>query len=487
MASKMNKWDMAPTLSAARQWIDACLIEDGSVFGPTQLWVPALVQEVRRAFVDHPDAGEGDFWSKLKGQMASASASAQQLMAEMMWALLLFPSNVKAETKRRQVREAWALSGEQLGEALPLLGDAVLRGIGSGGQGFLNHRWRETAFMIELAGNIKQLDAAARRRVFSDYDAYISWIDAVPQEGHRQLRHMLRYLAFPKRVERMSSNTDRHSILAIFQVAPLKEIRKWSDRQLDDAMLRLRKRLEGEKPGAVLDFYEKPLKERWARGDTPTDSPDDDEVETDDSTAGTGDESDGPSQSDPVWPARNGQDVLAPPEVRRLYGRPGGCRSRDVVAGRCLSNYGWRAVIAAALADRGEPAHVPKIRDHPWVLGKAKQRGRSLASVSSTLWSYLQAHTPEDNAIVKYAARHPPFIFTKQEAGDWKLLPGWQDDDEESAELWRLLKAGPGGAREPVRRYPCRDVPPVIQLRGLRAGHSSRGRCGGWQHSVSHG
>jgi hypothetical protein len=43
------------------------LIEEDSVFWPKQLWDPTLVHEVRRAFVDHSDAGEGDFWSKLKG------------------------------------------------------------------------------------------------------------------------------------------------------------------------------------------------------------------------------------------------------------------------------------------------------------------------------------------------------------------------------------------------------------------------------------
>jgi len=48
--------------------------------------------------------------TKLKRQMKSASPSAQQLMAEMLWALLLFPSNMKARTKRRQVNDLWALN-----------------------------------------------------------------------------------------------------------------------------------------------------------------------------------------------------------------------------------------------------------------------------------------------------------------------------------------------------------------------------------------
>jgi hypothetical protein len=44
----------------------------------------------------HPDIGDDDFVTKLKGQMTAASPAAQQLMSEMLWSLLLFPSNMKA-------------------------------------------------------------------------------------------------------------------------------------------------------------------------------------------------------------------------------------------------------------------------------------------------------------------------------------------------------------------------------------------------------
>jgi 5-methylcytosine-specific restriction enzyme B len=54
----------------------------------------------------------------------------------MLWSLLLFPSNIKASTKRRQIREIWGLSGNNLPEDHELLADTVLVGIGSGGPGF---------------------------------------------------------------------------------------------------------------------------------------------------------------------------------------------------------------------------------------------------------------------------------------------------------------------------------------------------------------
>src|SRR4051794_14227181 len=103
MAKQVPDRDIAPTLAAANHWIRSCLIEDGSVFAPGTLWRAELVEEVNHAFVDHPDEGTDDFMTKLKGQMASATAPAQCLMAEMLWALLIFPSNIKAKTKRQQI------------------------------------------------------------------------------------------------------------------------------------------------------------------------------------------------------------------------------------------------------------------------------------------------------------------------------------------------------------------------------------------------
>jgi 5-methylcytosine-specific restriction enzyme B len=155
------------------------------------------------------------------------------------------------------------MSGEGLSDALPLLSDEVLSGIGSGGPGFNNHRWREMVFLISLVSDLKKRDSGERKRLLSEYDAFIEWIAQVPQQGHRQFRHMLRFFCFPDRVERMSSNRERWSVIAAFGVAAQKEAKNWSDRQLDEALLKLRRRLEGEHPGESLDFYDAPLRERW--------------------------------------------------------------------------------------------------------------------------------------------------------------------------------------------------------------------------------
>lgn len=476
MARAISQRDLGPILAAASAWVDNCWINDGSLFSADALWTPALIEEVRAAFVDHPDEGGDDFLTKLKGQMAGASPSAKRLMAEMHFTLLLFPSNVGPETKRKQVSEIWSLAGDPLPADHPMLADSVLTGIGSGGPGFNNHRWREIVFIISLSAAIKRLAPTERQRTLRDYDAYMDWVDTVDQDGRRQFRHMLRYFLFPDRVERMSSNRDRFLVLEGFKVGGQSKVQKWTDRELDDALLTLRRRVETEHPGEVLDFYEPPLSDLWHR-------------------------------KKPVEPATLREPTL--PEYRRapigpspmhdqadglprnliLYGPPGTGKTHrlrellreytdaptavdlDTWTQETLAQWNWRCVIAAALADLRRPVRVPELAVHRWILAKVKERGRT-ANVLATLWASLQGHTPESVSTVRYASRRPPFIFTKRESGVWELLPDWQEQDSESTELLNTLKAGPGAAKAEIRRYKLVTFHPSFSyedfIRGIR-------------------
>lgn len=264
MARKLPEKDISHVLNAAEQWINACLIEDHSVFSGEQRWTAALVEEVYKSFVEQPDFGNDSFMTKLKGQMRQASPQAQQLMAEMLWALLLFPSNMNARTKRQQVRDIWALSTQQLDENLPLLDDQTLMGIGSGGPGFNNYRPDELEYLIAIVRDLKHKDQSERHHILKNYDAFFVWIESVPRKGSRQFRHMLRYFSFPDRVERISSNNDRRKILKAFGSGSSREVTGWKDRQLDEKLMELRARLQAQQPATILDFYNAPLKEKWS-------------------------------------------------------------------------------------------------------------------------------------------------------------------------------------------------------------------------------
>lgn len=264
MAREVHNRDIGPTLVAASQWIDACLIGDGSLFSKDALWTLPNVEEVSKAFVEHPDLGSDDFLTKLKGQMTPAPAAARRLMAEMLWALLLFPSNMKAATKRQQIRELWALGGASLHESQPLLSDEILKGIGSGGPGFNNYRPNELEYLISLTADLKSRVLGERKKILANYDDFVAWINSVPRKGSRQYRHMLRFFAFPELVERISSNNDRRKILKGFGIAPSKEVKDWSDVQLDRALLKLRETLKEKYPSKIIDFYSPALKPQWS-------------------------------------------------------------------------------------------------------------------------------------------------------------------------------------------------------------------------------
>jgi hypothetical protein len=211
----------------------------------------------------------------------------------MLWILLLFPSNMKAATKKFQVLELWDSSGSALKPNEWALAEEVMTGIGSGGPAFNNYRPDELAFLIELTRAVKQLNRTEREALFADYQKFTSWIASSPMQGNRQFRHMLRYFAFPDLVERISSNNDRYSILESFGVASKRETAEWSDEQLDRSLLELRQKLEQQYPIAPLDFYGSPLKERWCAdrtiktpdGPISVTVPDKDEEQADDAPA----------------------------------------------------------------------------------------------------------------------------------------------------------------------------------------------------------
>lgn len=254
---------VGPIYDAAAAWKIRSLLADESVFFESEhLWTSALLDELDQCFVKNLHEGEGDFLSKLKTQMSAGSPECQQLMAENLWLLLLFQSNIGPARKRENVREVWSWSAEHLDESHPLLGDAVLEGIGSAGTAYNTQRWRELVFLIGAVRDLKRREAGDRKAILDDPWAFSGWLSGLPEARNRQLRHILPHLLFPESFERISSEGDKRLILAGFSNTPEKEIKKWSTTEIDRALLELRRRLEQEH-GADIDFYQVEFEAQW--------------------------------------------------------------------------------------------------------------------------------------------------------------------------------------------------------------------------------
>lgn len=452
--------DSKPVIDAAQTWVRTCLVEDGSMLGEGSISTASNFDALDRYFVQRPDAGDGSFYEKLQTQLEDAPPEARKLMADLLWALFLFPSNIGMETKREGVVRVWDWSGDALDPAHPLLADTYLDGIGSAGMGVNTNRWREIKYMVGFGQAIKRVPAERRAELFSDYDRHMAWMDTVPQEGSRQFRHMLRFFLFPDRVERMSSNGDRRKVLQAFKVAPKKLTRKWTDRQLDDALLALRQEQVARYGTADVDFYRPPLVDVWREPNEPEVSvADDEDAEEGDAVAHS-------VREPAVRYARQGEGA----RNLILYGPPGTGKTwrlqqmfgdytdlpadldRSTWEHQLVARYGWRAVIAASLSDTGKPTKARDLESHPLIRAKALQRKRTKA-VIGTVWGYMQEHANPASTTVNVTSRRAPYLFDKSEDSHWMLLPDWQEQDSDAAELLIAWQAGPGSESKPVKRY----------------------------------
>ena len=246
------------------RWCQRCFVGDGSILsGKPQLWTAELFQELKRNFVENPDEGGDSFYTKLEGQLRPGSAASKQLMAEILWLVLIFSSNITAQKKRQSVIQVWNWSGEAIDDHQTALSDIVLGGIGSTGMGFNNHRWRELNFVIHALIDVKGRPETERSKIASSPEEFCAWLDLQVDASARQLRHILPHLLFPDNLERISSGEDKRRIIAAFHPTRLSsDMRRLTNAQLDKELESIRHELEAQTQGPI-DFYMPEVKAKW--------------------------------------------------------------------------------------------------------------------------------------------------------------------------------------------------------------------------------
>ncbi|WP_319576699.1 hypothetical protein [uncultured Desulfobacter sp.] len=86
--------DSRLTIEAAEHWRQHGLLEDGSILTGKSLWKLEHLQALDQYFINQLDDGEGNFFEKFSRQLAPTAPEVKQLAAEILWVMLLCPSNI---------------------------------------------------------------------------------------------------------------------------------------------------------------------------------------------------------------------------------------------------------------------------------------------------------------------------------------------------------------------------------------------------------
>ena len=278
--AKISTHPIAPILETAERWKRDCLISDGSLFSKSHLWTLDNINQFKNYFVDNLIYGSDQtFYEKFEIQLANAPAEVKQLSAEMIYVLLLFPSNITARKKAEDIRLVWSWSGSNLNECFPALESSFAEGVGSTGMAYNNLRWAELVFFTTWLSAFKSLPVTERERLFSDPWIFGNWLDKTEGSDKRQFRHITLFLLFPDYFETSSSRNQKNQLLSAFQakVGSGSSLIASSDSdwvKKDKNIYFVRDQLTKE-AGEPINFYLSPYKELWLT------APEDDLAEVD--------------------------------------------------------------------------------------------------------------------------------------------------------------------------------------------------------------
>ena len=263
MSRYVGTVDAKAIFEAADHWRQGALLKEESVFGVNSLWRQEYFRELDQYFVHQLDEGTGNFFDKLSSQIAPTGPRVKQLAAELLWILLLCPSNVTAATKREGIKTVWGWSEEPFPHDTPWLTDAVLAGIGSAGTAYNTNRWRELIFIIRVLLALRQLPKPEQETLLHDGWKMAEWLEQIPECNTRQFRHMLLFLLFPDSFERIFSGMDRRRIVADFSGRSMARVNGMTALELDRELAGIRQQQEEIYGTTELDFYEPPLRDLW--------------------------------------------------------------------------------------------------------------------------------------------------------------------------------------------------------------------------------
>jgi 5-methylcytosine-specific restriction protein B len=263
--------DSTAAIAAVVDFKKECLVNGGSLFTDMQVWTPEHVQELVTYFVENLDkgAGTGDFLTKFKLQLADASDQAKILASEMMWLMMLCPSNIGVTASINNIKQVFEFSALQFATSIDVnvqrkyFNSHVLTGIGSAGAAYNTGRWRELCYLIRFSQQLLSLPQNERIDLLEDHQQFSQWLEQIPDNEKRQFRHMLLFLLFPKFNERIFGNSERKEILTKCTNITNAELKNVKAKDIGQRLYQLRQQFETQFGTAELDYYVEPLRSKW--------------------------------------------------------------------------------------------------------------------------------------------------------------------------------------------------------------------------------
>ena len=253
-------------LDAAERWKQTCLLDGGSLFGEERLWSSQHFGELQTYFVKRPDESKDrSFLEKLQGQLAPAPPEAKRLWAEMTWVYYLIVSSVRGVTKLDRIRTIWEWSETALPENHWALGSEVLdNGIVHPGRGYTGHQWREYRFLVGMMLDWCGRSEDERNALVNGPWRFAEFVDG-QGDSRRQIRHALLYLLFPDDFEPIMASQHKQEIVKAYGDGSdgLPESGEVNLIALDQALLKVRRRLTEERPAEEISFYDDGVRNIW--------------------------------------------------------------------------------------------------------------------------------------------------------------------------------------------------------------------------------
>ena len=255
----------AQLYDAATRWRIDCLDSDGSLLSTGRsVWTADVLEELAGCLVVSADEREGSFITKLKAQLADASADAVQLTAELHIVHFLIwwtegSGSISYATKRSQLDEI--LSWRPDSPAVPDQVDELLRcGIVRMGQHALSKRYTQLNYLIQLARTWKRLPSADKRTYATDPWSFRELAETIDAPSSDAQRLAIQYLLFPDTFEPIVNANHKQLIIDRYRDVANGE------RDVDRALLSIRASLEPAW-GERFHWYDEPRQRTWNKGE----------------------------------------------------------------------------------------------------------------------------------------------------------------------------------------------------------------------------